>query len=77
MSVAPARGSAAFAAPGGCAVRVLDTAAGRMIVEATPRGIARLDQVGPEVGLDEAGLNEAGLNQAATWFDVEHYVRAT
>lgn len=63
MSVASPRGSAAFAVPGGRAVRLFDTAAGRMIVEATPRGIARLEQVGPEVGSAEA----------AAWFDVKHW----
>lgn len=58
MSVAPPRASSRVA-PGGRAVRMLDTAAGRMVVQATPRGIARLEQVGPQVGPDEA----------AEWFD--------
>ncbi len=43
---------------------MLDTAAGRMVAEATPRGLARLDQVGPE---------EPGVGQdPASWFPVEH-----
>ncbi|MBB1031935.1 methylated-DNA--[protein]-cysteine S-methyltransferase [Dietzia sp. SLG310A2-38A2] len=41
-------------------MRVLDTAAGRMIAEATPRGLARLDQVGPDLtGVDQ---------DVASWF---------
>ncbi|MET3862684.1 methylated-DNA-[protein]-cysteine S-methyltransferase [Dietzia sp. 2505] len=42
----------------GRAVRVLDTAAGRMVAEATPRGLARLDQVGPD-------------QDVASWFAVD------
>lgn len=56
----------------GSSVRVLDTAAGRMVAEATPRGLARLDQVGPDQDLepwfnltpldddDEVGSSEPG-----------------
>ncbi|GAA1716905.1 hypothetical protein GCM10009831_28460 [Dietzia cercidiphylli] len=47
----------------GRSVRVLDTAAGRMIVEATPRGLARLDQVGP----DPSGVD----GDVASWLAVE------
>ncbi|MFN3600275.1 MAG: methylated-DNA--[protein]-cysteine S-methyltransferase [Dietzia sp.] len=43
----------------GRAVRVLDTAAGRMVAEATARGLARLDQVGPDQDLE-------------SWFAVTH-----
>ncbi|MDX2356178.1 methylated-DNA--[protein]-cysteine S-methyltransferase [Dietzia sp. PP-33] len=39
--------------------RVIDTAAGRMIARATPRGLARIDQVGPDQDL-------------ASWFTVTH-----
>ncbi|MDV8001642.1 methylated-DNA--[protein]-cysteine S-methyltransferase [Rhodococcus sp. IEGM 1408] len=62
------RATTSFAGPGGRAVRLLDTAAGRIIIEATPRGIARLEQVGPEVGIDEVGPDQPG-----TWFDVKHF----
>ncbi|MEH6820827.1 MAG: methylated-DNA--[protein]-cysteine S-methyltransferase [Dietzia psychralcaliphila] len=48
----------------GMAVRVLDTAAGRMVAEATPRGLARLDQVGPDQGVADEDL--------ASWFTVTH-----
>ena len=69
MSVAPTRASS-HPTSGGRAVRLLDTPAGRMILEATPRGIARVEQVGPEVG---AGVGAgAGLDEAAAWFDVKH-----
>ncbi|MEH6381733.1 MAG: methylated-DNA--[protein]-cysteine S-methyltransferase [Dietzia cercidiphylli] len=47
----------------GRAVRVLDTAAGRMVAEATPRGLARLDQVGP----DFSGVDQ----DLASWCPVE------
>lgn len=51
-------------APGGepsgrVTARVIDTAAGRMIARATPRGLARIDQVGPDQDL-------------ASWFTVTH-----
>lgn len=60
MSVAPPRATS-WVASAGRAVRMFDTAAGRMVAQATPYGIARLEQVGSEVGPDEA----------AAWFDVE------
>ena len=43
----------------GEAARLLDTAVGPMLAEATPRGVTRLVQVGPD-------------DAAATWFNVKH-----
>ena len=55
--------------PGGVA-RLLDTAAGLMIVEATPDGIARLVQVDAnQVNADQLDNDEA----APTWFNMKHH----
>lgn len=50
--------------PAGGAARVVDTAAGRMIIEATAHGIARLTQIDPDVAGPDGDLS--------TWFDVKH-----
>lgn len=55
--------------PGGV-TRVLATAAGLMLVEATPDGIARLVQVDADQ-LDADQLDHG--DAAATWFNVKHH----
>ncbi|MFJ5872001.1 methylated-DNA--[protein]-cysteine S-methyltransferase [Dietzia maris] len=53
---------------------VLTTAAGLMLVEATPDGIARLVQVDAgEIGPDLADPDDGPGGIAATWFNVEHH----
>lgn len=54
-------------------VRVLDTAAGRFVVEATARGIARIDGVGAEVAVGYDDDDNTGHPAAAA----DHLARLT
>ncbi|WP_314038325.1 methylated-DNA--[protein]-cysteine S-methyltransferase [Dietzia sp. CH92] len=59
----------------GVAARLLETAAGLMIVEATPVGVSRLQQVdAAELHAAEAAdaAEATGDGTAAGWFDVKH-----